>query len=149
MWFVGTNGVLHQYLRGKGSGNGFSLANGAHPPLTAANYFAQPRAVTLAPNGNLLVVCNDSGFVFRVNYTNAPVAPTGFRMNAMDTDGARMSWTGVFGRGYRVERSLDLQPGNWQPIGAAGGNPAGVATEFIDPESPAHPHGYYRLLPSL
>ena len=149
VWFVGTNGVIHQYLQGRGSADAYSLVNGMHPPLTGVNYFAQPRAVTLAPNGNLLVVCNDSGFVFRVNYTNTPVAPTDFRMNAMNTNGARMSWTGVFGFGYRVERSLDLQPGSWQPIGAAGGRPAGVATEFFDPESVSHLRGFYRLLPSF
>ena len=67
VWFVDTAGVLHKYLRGKGSGDSYSITTGRHPPLVDANYFAQPRSVTLAPNGDLLVVCNDSGYLFRLN----------------------------------------------------------------------------------
>ena len=67
VWFVDTAGVLHKYLRGKGSGDSYSIITGRHPPLVDANYFAQPRSVTIAPNGDLLVVCNDSGYLFRVN----------------------------------------------------------------------------------
>ncbi len=81
VWFVDTTGILHLYLRGKGSKDSYTLGNGFHPPLTAADYFAQPRAVTLAPNGDLLVVCNDSGYVFRVEsgpplIRNGPILPT-------------------------------------------------------------------------
>jgi hypothetical protein len=60
----------------------------------------------------------------------------------------RLSWTGVFGRGYRVERSFDLQPESWQLIGAVGGSAAG-ATEFKDPTPATRPQGFYRILPSL
>ena len=44
-----------------------------HPPLTGVStnagqeWISQPRAVTIAPNGNLVCVCNDSGNVFVVN----------------------------------------------------------------------------------
>ena len=149
VWFVGTNGVVHKYLRGSGRRDGFALANGLHPPLTAFDYFAQPRAVTLAPNGNLLVICNDSGYVFRVNNVSPPDVLTDLRLDVPGTNGTHLSWTGVFGHGYRVERSFNLQPPNWQPLGAAGGHPAGVRTEFADPEPATHPQCYYRILPAL
>ena len=67
VWFVDATGTIHKYLRGKGGGDSFALNDGKHPPLTAKDYFAQPRSVTIAPNGDLLVVCNDSGFLFRVD----------------------------------------------------------------------------------
>jgi hypothetical protein len=59
-----------------------------------------------------------------------------------------LSWTGVFGRAYRIERSLDLSQPNWQPIGAVGGVSYGP-TVFTDPEAAGFPQAFYRLLPSL
>lgn len=148
VWFVDTAGIMHLYLRGKGSKDAYSLPEGQHPPLTAAQYFAQPRALTLAPNGNLLVVCNDSGFVFQVSGTSQPVPVVGLQLIAHGTKGVRLSWAGVFGRGYRVERTFNLATDSWHPIGAVGGNPAGY-TEFIDAEPAVRPQCSYRVLPSL
>jgi DNA-binding beta-propeller fold protein YncE len=149
VWFVDTSGLLHKYLQGSGHRDGYSLPDGEHPPLVDQDYFAQPRALTLAPNGNLIVICNDSGFVFRVNSV-APLDPvTDFRLEALGESGARLTWTGVFGHGYRVERSDDLGNSSWQPVGAVAGRPAGTPTEFRDPTPTTQPAAFYRLLPSL
>ncbi|MEO7319938.1 MAG: hypothetical protein ABIZ56_13190, partial [Chthoniobacteraceae bacterium] len=64
VWYVDTAGVLHLYIRGKKSGDIYNLTNGLHPPLTSLEYYSQARAVTIAPNGNLVCVTNDSGYVF-------------------------------------------------------------------------------------
>ena len=148
VWFVDTAGGLHNYLRGKGSGDSYNLADGLHPPLTSIFYFAQPRAVTLAPNGDLLGVCNDSGFVFRVNNVNPPNLLADLRLTPRGTNGVHLSWTGVPGRGYRVERAFDLQPESWEPIGAVGGSGTGP-TEFTDPDPATHAQSFYKILPSL
>ena len=149
VWFVDTAGVLHKYLRGLGRKDTYSIPNGAHPPLLSLDYFAQPRAVTLAPNGNLLVQCNDSGFVFRVNSVSPPDVLTDVRLTPLGANGALLSWTGIFGHGYRVERSSDLQPGSWQPVGAVGGEGPATLTEFIDSEPTTGAQNFYRILPSL
>ena len=149
VWFVDTAGVLHKYLQGLGRKDGYILPDEVHPPLTDQSYFAQPRAVTLAPNGNLIVVCNDSGFIFQVKSVSPPDVLTGLRLLPQGANGVRLSWTGVFGHGYRVERSFNLQPESWQPIGAVGGAMGGAMTQFADPEPSMHPHGFYRVLPSL
>ena len=154
IWFVDTQGVLHEYFRGRGSKDYYNLTDGLHPPLTGLapngqEWFSQPRAVTLAPDGNLLVTTSDSGFVFQVNNVSPPEAPANLQLALQTTNSPRLSWTGVFGRGYRVERSLELQPATWQPIGAVGGNAAGGLTEFADPEPATYPHCYYRILPAL
>ena len=148
VWFVDTGSVMHRYLKGSGRRDNYSLPDDQHPPLTGMDYFAQPRAVTLAPNGNLLVVCNDSGFVFRVNSVSPPDLLPDLHLNAQGTNGASLSWTGVFSHGYRVERSFSLSPSGWQSVGAVGGNASGP-TLFHDPEPAAHPQCYYRILPSL
>lgn len=148
VWFVDTEGVLHLYLRGSGRKDGYSLPDGAHPPLTDNAYFAQPRAVTLAPNGNLLVVCNDSGFVFQVQDTSEP-PPLDPHLSRLGTDGVHLEWNGVFGRGYRVERMRDLSSGQWQAIGATGRLPSNGPIEFTDSDLNGHAYGFYRVLPSL
>ena len=149
LWFVDTSGVLHKYLQGAGRRDSYVLPDGQHPPLVDQDYFAQPRAVTLAPNGNLLVVCNDSGFVFKVSNGTPPEAPRDFRLTLLGANGARLSWIGVFGRGYRLERSYHLDPAEWQPLGAAGGAAGGATTEFTDPEPATHSQAFYRILPAL
>jgi DNA-binding beta-propeller fold protein YncE len=147
VWFIDTDGVLHNYLRGSGSKDSYTLPDGQHPPLTASTYFAQPRSVTLAPNGSLLVVCNDSGYVFQVNDASTPVMPSDFHVTLLGSDGVSLTWTGIFGRGYRVERAFDLDPASWEPLGAAGGTETNL--QFTDPEPATHEHCFYRLLPSL
>ena len=85
IWYVDTGGVLHRYIRGRGNKDYYNLSDGMRPPLrgTARNgqeWFSQPRSVTVAPNGDLLAVCTDSGFVFKVSRVapfppKAPAAP--------------------------------------------------------------------------
>ena len=148
VWFVDTDGVLHKYLRGSGKKDGYALTDGLHPPLTGADYFAQPRAVTLAPNGNLLVVCNDSGYVFQVQNTNAPPLAD-LRLSPFGSNSVTLNWTGVYGRGYRIERTADLVTGEWQTLGATGGNIADGHFRFIDPDFSPHSRNFYRVLPAL
>ena len=148
VWFVDTDGVLHKYLRGSGRRDGFNLSNGLHPPLTDQDYFAQPRSVTLAPNGNLLVVCNDSGYVFRVDNIAAPPMPSDLRLDYHGTNGVTLTWTAVAGQGYRVERSPTLAPDTWQLVGAAGSTLRGTVT-FSDPTSAVNGNNFYRLVSSF
>ena len=152
IWFVDTTGVMYRYIHGRGSKDFYNLTNGLHPPLTGnapngQEWLSQPRAVTIAPNGDLICVCNDSGNVFRVASVAPPPVPANLRPAQRAIDGLHLTWSGVFGRGYRVQRSNELLPTNWQTIGGAGG-PVGLL-EFIDPAATALSHAFYRLAPSL
>ena len=104
--------------------------------------------MTLAPNGNLLVVCNDSGYVFRVDNIAAPPMPSDLRLDYHGTKGVTLTWTGVAGQGYRVERSPTLAPDTWQLIGAAGSTLPGTVT-FSDPTSAVNGNNFYRLVSSF
>ncbi len=148
VWFVDSDGILHKYLQGKGTKDGYSLENGLHPPLTDKASFAQPRAVTLAPNGNLLVVCNDSGYVFQVINSSLPPAVTDLGLSVDKLNRAIIRLTGKFGFGYRLERKTSLMSDRWEPIGAVGGKTEGP-TEYVDPELATHSERFYRVLPSL
>jgi len=146
IWFVDTTGVLHQYIRGKGTKDTYSLPDGEHPPLLATDYFCQPRAITIAPNGTLLCVCNDSGFVFQVNSVAPPVLPADVQVEHFGADGLRFGWTGIFGHGYIVERTFGLEAPAWDVIGAVNG--VGGLTEFLDAGAGSVPQAFYRLLPA-
>ncbi len=147
VWYVDTAGILHRYIRGRKSGDIYNLTNGLHPPLTSIEYYSQARAVTIAPNGDLYCVSNDSGYVFKVSSVAPPQLPKDFHPTRRDVGGLHLSWSGIFGHGYLVERSSELLPQNWQIIGAAGGS--ATALEFIDPAALPLAHAFYRLAPSL
>ena len=145
VWFVDTSGILHKYLGGSGRKDSYFLPNDAHPPLVDQQYFAQPRAVTLAPNGNLLVVSNDSGFVFRVeNLTPSFASNVSLQFGSQSVI---VQWTGVSTRGYRVETSADVGSPSWQPVTAVealNGN-----LQFRDAIGNSGAQRFYRVLPAL
>ena len=145
VWYVDTAGILHKYLRGLGRKDSYVLPDDTHPPLTAQDYFAQPRSVTLGPDGSLICVCNDSGYVFVVKNVAPPHLPADLHTEQFDDGGLRLAWSGLYGHAYVVERALSLQPANWQLIGAVSGNTG--LTEFIDPGAPSLTAGFYRLSP--
>jgi hypothetical protein len=145
VWFVDTSGILHKYLSGSGRKDGYSLPDGATPPLLAATYFAQPRAVTIAPNGNLLVVSNDSGFVFQVqNIAPSYATNLSLQISGRNVD---LRWATRADRGYRVESSGEISNTNWQAISAIQGT-NGLA-EFIIPDAAGASQRFYRVSPSL
>jgi sugar lactone lactonase YvrE len=147
VWFVDPQGILHRYLNGSGRKDSYSLPDGAHPPLVDQPYFAQPRGLSIAPNGNLLVVSNDSGFVFQVNCLN-PALPANLGLQ-LSPSGATLQWTGVPGRGYRIESASILQPNSWDAISAISGSPGAGQTQFFDFNISKTGSRFYRVLPSL
>lgn len=152
IWYVDSAGVLHRYLHGRGSRDYYNLTSSLHPPLTGLapngqEWISQPRAVALAPNGSLLVVCNDSGYVFRVN-SLVPHLPADLHSTHFGADGLRLNWSGLFGRGYLIQRTGSLASPSWQTIGAAGGQASGVPSEFLDPAAFGQTADFYRLAPA-
>ncbi len=142
IWYVDTAGVLHRYIYGNGTKDNYSPSNGIHPPITSQVYMCQPRAVTISPDGNLIGVSNDSGFVFKVTSTVVQALPADLKPTQLSSNALHLIWSGLLGHSYVVERTLELQPLNWQIIGATGS--AGGVTEFIDPTA-TQQHAYYRL----
>jgi len=149
LWYVDVHGILHCYIQGSGKGDTYLINDGDRPPLTAKSVISQPRSVTLAPNGDLLGVTNDSGLLFRVRNVSPPSLPSDLRLLLRPEGGVQLQWTGVFGRGYRVERTESLTPPVWVSVGAAPGRGDGVVSLFDEPASAMRDRGYYRLTPSL
>jgi hypothetical protein len=145
VWFVDTSGVIHKYLYGLGRKDSYSVPDDVHPPLIDRPYFAQPRAVTISPNGNLLVVCNDSGYLFQVANV-VPSLASGVKIS-LRTSSVTLDWTGRADRGYRIEATSDLGAVNWQSITAVQGQNG--TTALNENAAPTAPQRFYRVLPSL
>ena len=148
IWFVDTAGILHRYIQGSGKGDGYAIVGDQHPPLVGKNFMSEPRSVTLAPNGDLLVTCNDSGFVFRVRNVEAPSIAQDLRIR-YDAGAVELEWIGTIGRGYRIERCFDLRTDLWTRLGALGGQGPGTTVRIEDKPSLYPHHAYYRVLPAL
>ncbi|MDA0813790.1 MAG: hypothetical protein O3C21_15540 [Verrucomicrobia bacterium] len=58
---VDSDGIANVLIRGSGEGN---IHTGDGEPITVSgDKISEPRSVTLAPNGDVIITCNDSGFV--------------------------------------------------------------------------------------
>ena len=148
VWYVDVHGILHRYVQGSGKGDTYLINDGDRPPLNSKNVISQPRAVTIAPNGDLLVVSNDSGYLFRVRQIAPPVLPTDLRVTSVGADGVRLQFTGEFGRGYRVERASSIGAPDWDSLGAVSGAPVGSVSMFQDLPPGMASAAFYRLLPA-
>ena len=149
VWYVDTSGVLHLYIQGSGKGDVFALTDGRHPPLTSGNVISQPRAVTLTPSGNLLLVSNDSGYLVSVANIVPPLVPNDVRLGYDAASGVILRWSGEAGRGYRIEKTADAANPQWAPLGAVMGGPGANFTEGQGAGSGNLPEAFYRVLPSL
>ncbi len=144
VWYVQTDGTLRKYLQGRGTDN-LNKADGEHPPVTDRDIFSEARSVTIAPNGDLLLCANDTGYIRRVRSVAALPQPRGLRV-ALSTNGCVLTWGSAPGALYVMERSADLR--TWTPLEVVRGTGGDVS--WLD--TAAHPAGgavYYRVGPPL
>ncbi len=73
----------------------------------------------------------------------APSPPSFTGLEILPNAAARISYTGVPGRSYRIERSLTLAD-DWTPVGATLADESGNLI-FLDPEAPAD-RAFYRCI---
>ena len=126
-----TAGIIHRFIAGRPNGN-VNAGDGQHPPITAYQCFSEPRAVSLAPNGDLLICTNDTGYVRRVRTACLPATPkwmsAGFLLAQF-----RIQWVATPGTPYIVERSSDLAGGSWTVVAVP--TASGPVAEFLDQAS--------------
>ena len=113
--FVDTAGIVHVFIFGDSSGN---TNNGDGQPVSPPGEakIAEPRAVSLAPNGDLLITTNDTGYI-RVVRTASPPPPPSDLVATLSPSGDEciLSFTPEWNAAYIIESSVDLSPGSWIP----------------------------------
>ncbi|MGI9244516.1 MAG: hypothetical protein ACR2RV_27190 [Verrucomicrobiales bacterium] len=108
VWFVDTAGLIWKFIDGANnnhSGDGFPVCD------RRQNMISEPRAVTIAPNGDLLITENDDGYIRRI--TNLEIEPLITNV-AYDPGSLTLTWNSQREASYRVEESLDLS--GWTPV---------------------------------
>ncbi len=153
VWYIDTTGHIHKYIAGFAKKDVYSVPDGAHPPLASVQVITQPRAITLAPNGALIGVCNDSGFIWVVSASMNPAfpplmpvsVPASLTSALLPAHTLRLTWPSTLMQTVVIERSTDLDPGNWAPISASRATAA--TTTFTDPDAPSFTRAFYRLVP--
>ena len=74
IWWVDISGVIHLFVQGAGSGN--TNAGNGQSWTVAGDKIAEPRAIHLATNGDLLITTNDRGFIRSVDSICCPTVPS-------------------------------------------------------------------------
>jgi hypothetical protein len=152
VWYVDSdsnylNAHIHLFLNGRGKNDITYFGPPAQAlPVTALEMHSQPRQITVAPDGSLLVVSNDSGLVRKLKNHVVPAAPSLNQVTRAAGAAFHFTWNSAVGRSYVVERSGSLQAGTWNPIGVVTAQSA--LAEFMDSALPASNRAFYRLTPA-
>lgn len=141
IWYVDTAGKGRVIV----NGNDGSVHDSTSQPLpTPGTVMSEPRFVSVAPNGDLLMATNDAGFIRRARYIG-PVIPCAVARPFMAPGASlRLDWTGAVGRGYRVESSIN-PAGPWIPRAILRAGTAPAALSWTDENTPLPPNRFYRL----
>jgi sugar lactone lactonase YvrE len=140
VWYVDTSGVAHVLMVGSGSGN---VRDGDGQTLeelvgSDKNIVSQPYSITIAPNGDLVLITNETGFIRVVRKGRAPqIVGMGF-----GEEGAfGINWTSEPRRLYLVEGSEDLS--TWDLLSEVASN--SNTTLFFDTQSVDLAKRHYRV----
>lgn len=96
---------IHLFVNGAGSGN---VKFGDDQPRTGnSDRIAEPRAIHLATNGDLLITCNDTGVIRAVRNVCKPKAP------ALSFNHPVLTWQAQWRNRFTMEISDSLQDDSW------------------------------------
>ena len=126
VWYVDTAGIVHLVLDGAKPS---STHGGDGEPVTSPGLkVSEVRALSIGPNGDLLITENDNGYVRVVNQV--------IRLCALDgkpSTGVTLTWTSTPRSTNHVYSSHDLQTTNRTRIVSVDGNPTNVVTSYVLP----------------
>ena len=132
--FVDTNGIANIFIAGRGNKN--VHAGDGEPPESPSDKISEPRGIALAPNGDLIITTNDSGFIRIVKAIPPPrlgsITPAGENI-------LEVSWERIPQHGVYVESSTDLR--EWRALTFL---PKGTSSYLTQPDSSDR---YFRLRP--
>ncbi len=151
VWYVDSstdaasaNAQIHLFLFGRGK-NDITYYGSAALPVTGIECHSQPRQITVAPDGSVLVVSNDSGLVRKIKNHVVPAAPNLRQVESTVPGNFHFTWDSTEGRSYVVERSPSMAAGTWTAIGVV--TATGPIAEYFDNLTTSGPRNFYKLTP--
>jgi hypothetical protein len=136
VWYVDTDGYIHLLVDGDDDD---THAGDGEDIKTPGRKISEPRAVTLAPNGDLVITENDYGYV-RVVERRFVVLDTVLD----EAEGLTVTWSSIPGMNYKVECKGDLSEATWQDLGDMPARSSDIITFFTD-VVPGVTKGFYRI----
>lgn len=148
VWYVDSESPgarIHLFLNGRGKSDIKYIGPPALPlPVISIECHSQPRSVTVAPDGSVLIVSNDSGLLRKVKKTVPLPLPIIQSVEKLTSDSPfRFTFTSVANESYIIERRPGLQSGNWEALGVI--TAGSSLTTFSDSAALPSAQGFYRL----
>lgn len=137
VWYVDTNEYIHLLIDGDTS---HTHAGDGEDLKTPGRKISEPRAVALAPNGDLIITENDYGYV-RV----AEKAFVVLDATLDEIEGVTLTWSSLPGMNFKVESKGDLTESAWQDLGDVAARGTDIVTFFTDTAAISVPKGFYRV----
>jgi len=141
VWYIDSGGRAWLFVEGD-NGNAHNPNPVAVP--TSGIVMSEPRAVTVSLAGDVIITCNDAGFIRIVrSVLPPPAAPIWEQQTWLPGAGMKLRWQSTAGRWYFLERSSDLNPSFWSPLATL--SSSGTFTEFTDSAALTSRRAFYRL----
>lgn len=142
LWYVDTQGVAWMFVEGDANSTFFP---DPQPVPTTRQVMAEPRSVSVALNGDILICGNDAGYVRRIRYIGAGLEPKAQLWIVANTHQAPVvHWRSDPGRWILLESRDPAASGDWvtELIAACTGEPQ----EWSPAAAPDAGERLYRLL---
>ncbi len=148
LWYVDTAGIITLVIQGNDTNVDVRAVLPAGLPAVGNPFLSELRFVSVAPNGDLLIATNDSGYILRARYRGPIPVPAALTAPppAKPGDPVRLDWLPNAGRWYRLESSHDPAAPVWTTRWVAPAVVTGYPETWTDPVSATgQPRQYYRL----
>ena len=143
IWYVDTDGSIHLMIDGDRDDDTHS--GDGRPVQEPGEKISEPRAITVAPNGDLLITENDNGFIRRVRkLPSAPKQALRVLETKFSGNGFLLHWESDPAQRYRVEHSTEFTDG-WQTLIELPGTAGSTSTSHTDPAAIERRSGFYRV----
>jgi hypothetical protein len=129
IWYVEPNGIAYEFIQGSGSST----------PLPHDG-ICEPRGISIAPWGDLIITENDYAVV-RVVRRKLAFSD----MNTEPPPGISMTWYSMPSADYSVQFSDSLTETNWQSVAETAGTPSNIVSTFTDTNALSIFEGFYRI----
>ncbi|HWB04768.1 MAG TPA: hypothetical protein VG796_17195 [Verrucomicrobiales bacterium] len=141
VWYVDTAGEARLFVQGNNANA--HTSNPFEIPANDGNVMSEPRSVSVAPNGDVIIASNDAGFIRIIRSVSPrPAPPKWDSLTFSPGAGMRLRWQSTSGEWYLLEQSTSLLPDSWSSLSLQPA--AGTLSEFTDTAT-GMPRRFYRL----
>lgn len=140
IWYVDTRGLAWMFVEGDA---GATFFPDPQPVPTTRQVMAEPRSVSVALNGDILICGNDAGYVRRIRYTGPRMEPTAELIVTAGPEIPLVRWRADPQRWFRLESSDNPAGGVWTT--EQSGPATGAWQEWAGPGVDPAAARFYRL----